>query len=99
MKHFLLNQAYWQAATQYGMIMSNAVQLGFEVPFGPELFSPTSPVTHLYEAVGQTGAVQAEAAPGLQGLNAQPPDGAEANNPLLNAPMNAEESYTKHACT
>ena len=62
----------------------------------PLLYRPLScadnPPGRTLQAVGQTGAVQAEAAPGLQGLNAQPPGGAEANNPLLNAPMNAEEA-------
>jgi len=66
MRLFLLNQAYWQAAAQYGMIMTHAQQLKYEVPFGSDLFAATPRLlTHPTQAVPRAAAppVEEEAPP------------------------------------
>jgi len=86
MRLFLMNQAYWQAATQYGMIMSHATQLGLDVPFGSEMFSglPHAPIL---STPGVSVTINGQPA-------AQPEDpAAAAAAALLNRPpANAEEA-------
>lgn len=40
MQTFLMNKAYWSASAEYGAIMTQAAQLGYEVPFADSLFRP-----------------------------------------------------------
>ena len=45
MNNHLMNKAYWNAAAEYGSIMTQAAQLGYQVPFGDTLFNPAPPPT------------------------------------------------------